>query len=139
MPYTLFLTHVQKGLVEEVKLSNNGKIEIKLKNGKVAITDNPRTEKFKEELLLYDVKVVEKDGNLNQAIPMLLLVSVMGFTIFYLNRNMSKQAEKEMSNMSKVTTDYSSRRITFDDVAGNEEAKESLMDMVDFIKKSRDI
>ncbi|CAK7008462.1 cell division protein FtsH [Tissierella sp. P1] len=134
MPYTLFLTHVQKGLVEEVKLSNNGKIEIKLKNGKVAITDNPRTEKFKEELLLYDVKVVEKDGNLNQAIPMLLLVSVMGFTIFYLNRNMSKQAEKEMSNMSKVTTDYSSRRITFDDVAGNEEAKESLMDMVDFIK-----
>jgi cell division protease FtsH len=134
MPYTLFLTHVQKGLVEEVKLSNNGKIEIKLKNGKVAITDNPRTEKFKEELLLYDVKVVEKDGNLNQAIPMLLLVSVMGFTIFYLNRNMSKQAEKEMSNMSKVTTDYSSRRITFDDVAGNQEAKESLMDMVDFIK-----
>lgn len=134
IPYTLFLTHVQKGLVEEVKLSNSGKIEIKLKNGKVVTTDNPRTEKFKEELLLYNVKVVEIDDKLNQAIPMLLLVSVMGFMIFYLNRNMSKQAEKEMSNMSKMDTESSSNRITFDDVAGNEEAKESLMDMVDFIK-----
>ncbi len=134
MPYTLFLTHVEKGLVEEVKLSNDGKIEIKLKNGKIAITDNPRTEKFKEELLLYNVKVVEKDRDLNQAIPILLLVSVMGFMIFYLNRNMAKQAEKEMSDMSKMDTNSSTKRITFDDVAGNEEAKESLMDMVDFIK-----
>lgn len=134
MPYTLFLTHVQKGLVEEVELSNNGKINIKLKNGKIAITDNPRTEKFKEELLLYNIKVVEKDGNLNQIIPMFLLISGMGLMIFYLNRNMSKQAEKEMSNMSRMDTEYSSNRITFDDVAGNEEAKESLMDMVDFIK-----
>ncbi len=134
MPYNLFLNHLEKRLVEEVQLSNNGKIKIKLKNGKFAITDNPRTDNFKEELLLYDVKVVEKDENLNQAVPMILLVSVMGFMIFYLNKNMSKQAEKEMSNMSKVDTESSSRRITFDDVAGNEEAKESLMDMVDFIR-----
>ncbi|MBU5255371.1 ATP-dependent metallopeptidase FtsH/Yme1/Tma family protein [Tissierella praeacuta] len=134
IPYTLFLIHVQKNLVEEVELSNNGKIKIKLKNGDTVITDNPRTEKFKEELLLYDVKVVEKNGNLNQALPMFLLVSAMGFMVFYLNRNVSKQAEKEMSNMSNLDTETSSKKITFDDVAGNEEAKESLMDMVDFIK-----
>ncbi|WP_313758407.1 ATP-dependent metallopeptidase FtsH/Yme1/Tma family protein [Tissierella sp.] len=134
IPYTLFLIHVQKNLVEEVELSNNGKIKIKLKNGDTVITDNPRTEKFKEELLLYDVKVVEKNGNLNQALPMFLLVSAMGFMIFYLNRNVSKQAEKEMSNMSNLDTETSSKKITFNDVAGNEEAKESLLDMVDFIK-----
>ncbi|SHF05534.1 cell division protease FtsH [Tissierella praeacuta DSM 18095] len=134
IPYTLFLIHVQKNLVEEVELSNNGKIKIKLKNGDTVITDNPRTEKFKEELLLYDVKVVEKNGNINQALPMFLLVSAMGFMVFYLNRNVSKQAEKEMSNMSNLDTETSSKKITFDDVAGNEEAKESLMDMVDFIK-----
>nr|WP_312668083.1 ATP-dependent metallopeptidase FtsH/Yme1/Tma family protein [Tissierella praeacuta] len=134
IPYTLFLIHVQKNLVEEVELSNNGKIKIKLKNGDTVITDNPRTEKFKEELLLYDVKVVEKNGNLNQALPMFLLVSAMGFMVFYLNRNVSEQAEKEMSNMSNLDTETSSKKITFDDVAGNEEAKESLMDMVDFIK-----
>lgn len=133
--YPLFLTYVEKGLVEEVELSNSGKIKVTLKNEKIAITDNPRTEKFKEELLLYNVKVIEKEIALNSAIPMILFVSVIGFMVFYLNKNMSKQAEKEMSDMSKMDAlDSSSKRIRFNDVAGNEEAKESLKDMVDFIK-----
>lgn len=134
IPYTLFLTHMEKGLVKEVELSNSGKVKIILTNGKVAMTDNPRTENFKEELLLYNIKVVEKEGTLNQAIPMTLLVLLIGIMTFYLNRNMSKQAEKEMSNMSKMDTVDSSKQIKFRDVAGNEEAKESLIDLVDFIK-----
>lgn len=135
LPYNLFLNHVEKGLIEEVQLSNSGKIKVKLTNGTIKITDNPRTDSFKEELLLYDIKVVEKDNEFNQLIPIIILVSIMGLTIFYLNKNMSKQAEKEMSNMSKIDTDtISNKRIKFADVAGNEEAKESLMDLVDFIK-----
>jgi cell division protease FtsH len=134
MTYTLFLTHLEKGLVKEVELSNGGKIKVKLANGKLAITDNPRTDSFKEELLMYDVKVVEKTNSASQAIPMIILVSAMGFMVFYLNKNMSKQAEKEMAKMSEIDAESSNKRITFKDVAGNDEAKESLMDMVDFIK-----
>lgn len=134
MTYTLFLTHLQKGLVKEVELSNGGKIKVKLTNGKLAITDNPRTDSFKEELLMYDVNVVEKTNSASQAIPMIILVSAMGFMVFYLNKNMSKQAEKEMAKMSEIDAESSNKRITFKDVAGNDEAKESLMDMVDFIK-----
>ncbi|WMM26871.1 AAA family ATPase [Tissierella sp. MB52-C2] len=134
MTYTLFLTHLQKGLVKEVELSNGGKIKVKLTNGKLAITDNPRTDGFKEELLMYDVNVVEKTNSASQAIPMIILVSAMGFMVFYLNKNMSKQAEKEMAKMSEIDAESSNKRITFKDVAGNDEAKESLMDMVDFIK-----
>ena len=135
MPYNLFITHVEKDLVEEVELSDSSKIRIKLKNGNIATTDNPRTATFKEELLLYDVKVVEKDDTVNQIIPLVLFISVIGFMIFYLNKNMSKHAEKEMSGLSKMDLfEHSSKRIKFDDVAGNEEAKESLMDLVDFIK-----
>jgi cell division protease FtsH len=135
IPYNLFLTHVEKDLVEEVELSDSPKVKIKLKNGTIATTDNPRTETFKEELLLYDVKVIEKDGTVNQFIPLLLFISVIGFMIFYLNTNMSKQAEKEMSGLSKMSLfENTSKRIKFEDVAGNEEAKESLMDLVDFIK-----
>lgn len=133
--YPLFLTYVEKGLVEEVELSSSGKIKVILMNDKIVMTDNPRTEKFKEELLLYNVKVTERELALNPAIPMILFVSIIGFMMFYLNKNMSKQAEKEMSDMSKMDAlDSSSKRIKFDDVAGNEEAKESLKDMVDFIK-----
>jgi len=134
IPYTLFLTHVEKGLVEEVELSNNEKIKVRLENGSVFITDNPRKEAFKEELLLSNIKVIEKDESLSQTIPMILTVSIMAFILFNISRNMSKQAAKEMSQMSKIDTDNKSKRLTFSDVAGNEEAKEALMDMVDFIK-----
>ena len=65
---------------------------------------------------------------------MILTVSIMAFILFNISRNMSKQAAKEMSQMSKIDTDNKSKRLTFSDVAGNEEAKEALMDMVDFIK-----
>ncbi len=137
MPYTLFIEHMEKGLVEEVELTNSPKIKIKLKNGTGGITDNPRSENFKEELLLYNVKVIEKDSNLTfgQGLSFILLISGVGFMVYYLNKNMSKQAEREMATMSKIDVDNSSsEKITFDDVAGNEEAKESLRDMVDFIK-----
>jgi len=135
LAYTLFLTHLEKGLVEEVELSNNDKIKIKLTNGKIMATDNPRKDSFKEELLLYEVKVLEKDQQLSQAIPMFLILSALAFMVFYLSRNMSKQAAKEMSDLSKIDTQSEkSKGIKFKDVAGNEEAKESLMDMVDFIK-----
>ncbi|MDR7857295.1 ATP-dependent metallopeptidase FtsH/Yme1/Tma family protein [Tissierella sp.] len=132
--YPLFLNHVEKGLVDEVLLSNSGKIKVKLKNGNDIITDNPRTENFKEELLLYNVKVIENEITLNEGIPIILLVAGMGLMAYYLNKNTSKQAEKEMSDMSKMDALNSSTTINFKDVAGNEEAKESLMDMVDFIK-----
>src|SRR5699024_5296698 len=55
--------------------------------------------------------------------------------MLYLNKNRSKQAEKEMSSMSNIDTlDSSNKRVTFADIAGNEEAKSALMEMVDFIK-----
>ncbi|MFA7533948.1 MAG: ATP-dependent metallopeptidase FtsH/Yme1/Tma family protein [Tissierellaceae bacterium] len=135
LPYTLFLTHLERGLVEEVELSNNDKIKIKLNNGKILETDNPRKDNFKEELLLYEVNVIEKEQQLSQLIPTILILSVLGFMVIHLSRNTSRQAAKEMNDLSKIDIqDENSKRIKFKDVAGNEEAKESLMDMVDFIK-----
>lgn len=135
LPYNLFLSHIEKGLIEEVQLSNSGKIKVKFTNGTIKITDNPRTDNFKEQLLLYGIKVVEKNNQSFQLLPVIFLASAMGLMIYYLNKNISKQAEKEMSNMSRIdTNDIVNKRIRFCDVAGNEEAKESLMDLVDFIK-----
>lgn len=134
IPYTLFLSHVEKDLVEEVELSNSEKFKVILKNGSVFITDNPRKESFKEELLLNNIKVIERDETISQTIPMLFTIFIMGFLLFHISRNMSKQAAREMSQMSKIDTENNSKRLTFSDVAGNEEAKEALMDLVDFMK-----
>ena len=59
---------------------------------------------------------------------------VFCYSISY--KNGTKQAEKEMANMANVEAETSlSKRITFKDIAGNEEAKESLKELVDFIKE----
>lgn len=133
--YTSFLTHTEKGLVEEVRLSNGDKLQAKLKSGEVIVTDNPRTENLKEKLLLQDIKVIEKDDYSKGVLPIILFVSFIGVITYYLNNGRSKHAEKEMSNMSDMEVlDSSKGRIKFSDVAGNEEAKESLKDLVSFIK-----
>lgn len=135
IPYNLFLTHLEKGIVKEVELSNAEKIKVILDNGNILITDNPRTVNFKEELLLYGVIVNEKNNSVNQIMPMIIIFSILGFTVIYLNKYGSKQAEKEMAGLSKMDlNNNNSKKIKFKDVAGNEEAKESLMEMVDFIK-----
>ena len=135
--YKLFLDHVEKNLVEEIKLSDKAKITGKLKNGKSFITDNPRTEDFKEYLLLYNVDVSEVGPNqaLNQGVSFILLLMGIGVVAYLINGKGLKQAEKEMAAMSKLDAEgSSSSKTTFDDVAGNEEAKESLKELIDFIK-----
>lgn len=133
--YPLFLENAEKGLIEEVEISDSGKIKAMLHSGKILLTDNPRTENFKEELLLYNIRVVEKGNSITQPIILLLFLGGIGLMIFYSNKNMSKQAEKEMSSMSEVDSlDSTSKRVKFSDVAGNNEAIQSLKDMVDFIK-----
>lgn len=134
MSYSLFLQHIDKGLVEEVELGNSPKIKVTLHNGNKFLTDNPRTAEFKEVLLLNDVKVVEKDQLAKDTMFLVSLVLMLGVALFYFRGNISKQAEKEMASMSKMDGIDYEIKIRFDDVAGNEEAKESLKEMVDFIK-----
>lgn len=57
-------------------------------------------------------------------------VLIFMYFIFFKNR---KSAQKEINNLNEI--DYhGSSTMTFDDVAGNYEAKESLMELVDFIQ-----
>lgn len=83
---------------------------------------------------MYDVDVIEENQSVNNIIMPIILFTVLAFMVFYQRKNGSKQAEKEMANMSKMENDEYDVRIGFKDVAGNEEAKATLEEMVDFIK-----
>ena len=131
--YTLFLSHLEKGIVKEVYLQDTSKIKIILDNGEELLTDNPRTIGFKENLLMHDVIVSEENQDLNDVIFLLMIMISLGFMFFFLKKNVSKEAEKEMSNMAKMDQDGYDESIGFKDVAGNEEARESLKEIVDFI------
>ncbi len=135
--YTAFLEHVKNGQVLEISLNNSPTVTGKLKDGTEFVTDNPRSENFKEEMLLYNVNVVESSnmGLIDRIIPLILMLGAIGMVV-YLVRNGSKQAEKEMENMANIdVVDTLSNKVTFNDIAGNEEAKESLKELVDFIKE----
>lgn len=135
MTYTAFLEQLEKGNVKEVYLGNDAKIKVILNDGNEMVTDNPRTIDFKKDLLVHGVKVVEKANNFETfAVPVLLMLFLLSMLVYF-SRNISKQAEKEMANMSNIDSEDANVRIRFDDIAGNEEAKETLKEMVDFIQR----
>lgn len=95
-------------------------------------TDNPRIESFKEDLLKQGVKVTEINTKfqdtlssmLTSLITIILLVTV--FMFFYrrmLPVNVEKKEVTEIPNVS------------FDNIAGNQEAKEEMQFLVDFLKR----
>ncbi|WP_392486690.1 ATP-dependent metallopeptidase FtsH/Yme1/Tma family protein [Haloimpatiens sp. FM7315] len=110
-------------------------INVKLKDGTIYKTDNPRSENFKENLLKSGVRVFETSLiDLKYLIPSLgILFSVITLSFMFLSLN--KTGRKSLFSVSSLdvkateNNDYS-----FSDVAGNEESKESLKDVVDFLK-----
>lgn len=134
IPYTLFKTFLSQDIISEVYLDETSKIKVTLKNGDALITDNPRVSNFKEYLLNNEVKVIEDSHSIENIIFALIILSSLAFLVFSQRKNFTTQAEKEMANMSKMDSDEFDVKIGFCDVAGNEEAKATLEEMVDFIQ-----
>lgn len=85
---------------------------------------------------MHNIDVVENKSLIPvQIITVILLLLGVGILAYFTNQNYTKQAEKEMALMSEIHTENSANgKITFEDVAGNQEAKESLKELVDFIQ-----
>lgn len=132
--YNRFLEILDDSQVESVKIGESPQLEVILKSGEKVLTDNPRTSEFKKELLLRDVKV--REGTVKIGDLIVLGALFLGFVIFiiYLRKYTFKNAEKEMNSLSHMDDLEYTSIIKFSDVAGNEEAKEGLAEMVDFIK-----
>lgn len=133
--YVDFQSDVGAKKVSTVYVTNAPKIRVKLKDGKSYDTDNPRTDKFKEELLNKGIKVSEQSPTyLYEVIPAALL-SFSIVTIAILLMRSSKVASKGLRGVDSLdATAVDNVPFTFNDVAGNEEAKESVKDLVDFLK-----
>jgi cell division protease FtsH len=135
--YNQFLEFVEEGKVEKVHLDySSDQILGEYKDGLSFTTDNPRIESLKESLLLEDIIVEEKSQRVQgeQLISMILTLSMIGVLLFVAKRNISnqKQTTSGKSLFSAVLPE--NVNIKFNDVAGNDEAKESIQEIVDFIK-----
>ncbi|MPQ33206.1 ATP-dependent metallopeptidase FtsH/Yme1/Tma family protein [Clostridium estertheticum] len=133
--YTNFLKDVSLNTISTVYVTTSPKIQVKLKDGTIYETDNPRTNNFKEGLLKDGVNVSE------QALTSPLEVaSISGFVIslIVLGCMCFKPAKRKTKGMFSASnldvTAVSDIGFNFENVAGNEEAKDSVQDVVDFLK-----
>ena len=131
--YTIFLQDLETNKIQNVIIDSSSKMTVKLKDGKTYITDNPNKEDLKETLLLKNIKISdETNPPLIKTIPSgILVLSIL--TIIAMLLVKARHGSTSVTSMDIV--DFSKNiGINFSSVAGNEEAKESLMDIIDFLK-----
>ena len=131
--YTIFLQDLETNKIQNVIIDSSSKMTVKLKDGKTYITDNPNKEDLKETLLLKNIKISdETNPPLIKTIPSgILFLSIL--TIIAMLLVKARHGSSSVTSMDIV--DFSKNiGINFSSVAGNEEAKESLMDIIDFLK-----
>lgn len=133
--YGDFLIDFNNGSISKVLINQNSKITVFLSDGTKYITDNPNTPTLKEDLLLKNINVVHQNIDpLSKTIPSTILV-ISIFAIVFISLNKGKLTNSSITDMN--LEDFSEKNkgaFGFNTVAGNDEAKESLMDIVDFLK-----
>ncbi|MGV8983584.1 ATP-dependent metallopeptidase FtsH/Yme1/Tma family protein [Clostridium sp.] len=133
--YIDFLKDASLKNISTVYVTTSPKIQVKLKDGSIYETDNPRTNNFKENLLKDGIKVSEQTltnpaevASIAGFIISLIVLGIMAF-------KSSKIKTKSMFSATNLDVAcVEDIGFNFDNVAGNEEAKDSVQDIVDFLK-----
>jgi len=140
MRYDQFLQMVREGRVQELEVSGNRAFG-KLKDGTLFTVQLPERTEFLEQLLVrYRVPVRFRSAPINPAqwqnliISLLMMVLVAGLFIYLFRQQFGGQQVFNFARSRARRYDQSQPRITFDDVADLEEAKEELREIIDFLK-----
>lgn len=150
VPYSQFLTMVDEGSVEKVEISDNNILiypyDTKTVYRTGTIDYDGLVDRLEEEEVIF-IKV-NKDED-NQILKLLLsslpTLAIIGVSLVMMKAIISKGGEGGFFNAGKSNARKfvgSDAEITFENVAGQEEAKESLVEIIDYLKnpkKYRDI
>ncbi|MCS6986211.1 MAG: ATP-dependent zinc metalloprotease FtsH [Sphingomonadaceae bacterium] len=138
--YSDFLKKIEEGQVREVAISGRA-ITGTLTNNQAFRTHNPGdaqlVERLRAQNVRFDAIPEERPGLLQQfivgALPFLLMI---GIWIFFMRQMQNGQGRGAMGfgkSRARLLTEKHGR-VTFDDVAGIDEAREELQEIVDFLK-----
>ncbi|HEY6895676.1 MAG TPA: ATP-dependent metallopeptidase FtsH/Yme1/Tma family protein, partial [Rhodocyclaceae bacterium] len=140
MDYSQFLEEVKQGHIAKVVIQGRN-LEATTGDGKKITSYSPSDLWLVSDLLKYDVKVVAKPEE-EQSFLMSLLVSwfpmllLIGVWVFFM-RQMQGGGKGGAFSFGKSRArmlDESNNTVTFADVAGCEEAKEEVAELVDFLR-----
>ncbi len=138
--YSEFLTKLEQGQVKEVDIGGR-QITGKMSNDQLFRTYNPGDmqiiERLREKNVKFDAVPEERPSLLQQvvvgALPFLIMI---GIWIFFMRQMQNGQGRGAMGfgkSRAKMLTEKHGR-VTFEDVAGIDEAREELQEIVDFLK-----
>ncbi|MDK2788243.1 MAG: cell division protease FtsH [Epulopiscium sp.] len=137
--YSNFLEEVEAGNVEDVILNGTAKMQLHLKDieNKIYITDNPRNPELKEFLLKKGISVEEANSATAGSIIQGVLMIILFLIVFrYVSKRLTSQTSGNLMGLNvKEVELQKAKRFSFADVAGNEEAKEEVQDIIDFLQK----
>ncbi|MCU7904730.1 MAG: ATP-dependent zinc metalloprotease FtsH [Candidatus Thiodiazotropha sp. (ex Epidulcina cf. delphinae)] len=143
MSYSEFIINVKSGQVKEVEFSGNGRdINGALTSGQRFSTYSPGDDMLVSDLLNSNVEIVatppEKPSLLmNILINWFPLFVLIGLWIFFMRQMQGGGAGRGAMSFGKSKARMLSEdqvKVTFNDVAGVEEAKEEVSEMVDFLR-----
>jgi len=138
MSFSEFLKSVDRKEVAEVVIDGE-KISGRMNNGTRFSTVQPRDTDIVEELRSADVAIrvepQERGGLISTLSFWLPMMIVFGIWLFFLNRMQAggRGAMGFGKSKAKLLTERSGK-VTFDDVAGIDEAKEELEEIVEFLR-----
>ena len=144
LSYNEFVTMVETGDVESIKIGNS-EITVIPKSGNTKYSQDldyyvvkvPGDYKFVDRFLEYNVDTHQEKNDtstlllvlLNYAVPFLFLLFLMNFTM----KRMGGGGIMGVGKSNAKMYEQKKTGVTFLDVAGQEEAKESLKEIVDFL------
>ena len=145
--YQYMQTAVESGKVAKVEVHQNaqvptGYLNVHMTDSRVArvnVPDVNEAVKYLNEqgVNCYIHDVPQENVFLNNLLPMLLMVVVVMVMFMMMNRQASSGGGNKMMNFGKSRATMISpdaRKVTFKDVAGLQEEKEDLKEIVDFLK-----
>ena len=147
IPYSQFQTSLKEGKIEEVVIHQDrieGKFKAPLENGKINFTTQRVEQELASDLAKYNVKFRgTTDSNFISTLLSWIVPTLVFFAIwaFFFRNFAQKQGLGGMMSIGKSRAKIYVEKetwVTFADIAGIEEAKAELKEIVDFLKNPED-
>lgn len=132
--YSMFLQDITDNTISKVIINNSSKLTVLLNDGSKYSTENPNSPTLKEDLLKNNIEISDENiSNPSKTLTSIVLLSSI-ILIVFISLNKKNLGASKITSLDIKDFSEDDSVLNFNSVAGNEEAKESLMDIVDFLK-----